>query len=101
MGKSGSTTIEPPPLWPAANLPHLRCGHFRSWADAVEQFRTGYERNAKASGCQDQAEVAGIGLKIVDAPLDGADSDGICHQIRFQACLDHEQATDFPKHLHR
>jgi hypothetical protein len=101
MGKSGSTTIEPAPLRAAANLPNFRYGNVCSRPNAVEQLRAGHEWDAEACRRQDQAEIARVGLQVVDAPLNGADGDRVCDQIRFEARLDDEQATDLSKHLHR
>ena len=57
---------------------------------AVQQFRSGDERNPEASGCKQHAAIAGIVLHIMDTALDRPDGDGIGHQIRLEAGLDDE-----------
>jgi hypothetical protein len=69
--------------------------------NAVQKLRSGYERDAEAGEGEQHAAIARINLHIMNAALDGAEGDGVGDQIRLQAGLDHEQATDFLQHLHR
>jgi len=68
---------------------------------AVQQFRTGNERQAQASNCQDNAAVSRIALHVVDAALNGTDGNRISDEKGLETGLDDKQSADLAQFGHR
>jgi hypothetical protein len=73
------------------------CGRTRG----IQELGPGEEDDAGAGQRKRPPEPAGNGLEVVPSAFDGAEGDGVRHDPRLEARLDHEQPPDFLQHRHR
>jgi hypothetical protein len=69
-------------------------------SDRVEQLAAGEEDNAGAGHREQIPAEARIDFDVVAAAFDRPEGNGIDHQPRLEARLDHEQSADFAQHAH-
>jgi hypothetical protein len=82
-------------------LDGVRPGNQRRLAlHRIEQLRAGDEDDTGAGRRKQPAAEARVLDQIMLAPLDRTDGDGIDHQPRFEARLDHKKPTDLAQHRH-
>jgi hypothetical protein len=69
-------------------------------SNRIEKLRPGHEHYAGAGHGEQVSAKTGILDHVMLAALHRADGDGIDHQPRLEARLDHKKPTDLAQHRH-